>query len=142
MRTDSLSSIPDSGTIAEVIRLADEREAERYGQSSSNGTVYCLADTNLPFSSQPRRYALLNHLRQLPEETVAALDALFKVGRSPGANAAMACSRFRTYFEVNLLPIHRRFAADDLVAKSQLAHNLRRGVKALGISLETRPEGR
>lgn len=141
--TDSrlLPPIPDLATVAEVIRLAEAAAAERYDQRPADYPMYRGDDLDLLFRPEPARDALLAHLGGLPEETVAGLYALYRLGDRPWTTPAGATRRYRYSYDLAMEPMHRRYGATDLAAKGPLASGLRRGLDQLGLRLEADPAG-
>jgi hypothetical protein len=137
MGTESLTlpAIPDLEIVAEVIRLADECEAERRAQRPPEQPMY--GDDDLDRYLRPRQkwHALVDYLRRLPEET-AGLYAIFRCGDYPSPTASEAMDRYRDHFELAMEPMHRKHGAADLAAKGPLADGLRRGLENLGLSSE------
>ena len=64
---------------------------------------------------------LVAFLRGLPEEDVAGLYALYRVGDRPYATPPEAMRAFRCSFELAMNPMHREHGADDLAANGPLA---------------------
>jgi hypothetical protein len=75
MGTEAPPPIPDLSVVAEVIRLAEAFEAERYDQRPAGWPTYRADDPHDLFVSMPARHALLAFLRNQPDETIAALHA-------------------------------------------------------------------
>ena len=133
MGTVSLPPIPELEIVAEVIRLADECEAERQAQRPPEHPMY--GDDDLDRYLRPRQkwHALVDYLRRLPEET-AGLYAIYRCGDYPSPIASEAMDRYRGHFELAMQPMHREHGATDLAAKGPLAAGLRRGLENLGLS--------
>ena len=83
---------------------------------------------------RPKWHALVDYLRELPEETVAGLYATYRCGDYPSLTASEAMDRYRGHFELAMEPMHREHGATDLAAKGPLAAGLRRGLENLGLS--------
>jgi hypothetical protein len=143
MRTESLPvpPIPDLAIVAEVIRLADAYEAERYAQRPPGYPTYRADDLDQIFRSRPKRDALFQRLHGLEDETVAALYSIYRLGDRPSSDASEAAERYRISFDLAMLPSHRPHGAADLLAKGPLADGLRRGLVQLGLWLESCPAG-
>ncbi len=141
METDFLSTppIPGLATIAEVIRLEEESEGERDARRPPEDSMSCEDDLERYLQPRPRWRALVNYLRQLPEETVAGLYAIYRLGDYPRSDARAAARRYRNSYEIAIQPIHSKHGAADLAAKGPLADGLRNGLEGLGLKLEPRP---
>lgn len=126
MHSQLLPPIPAPAIVAEVVRLAEAAEAERHEQ-------WPLFRLDPAFRPTPAQDAFLALLRGLPDETVAGLYGLYRLGDRPYPTPAGALERYRCSFEVALRPLNRRHGAKDLAAKGPLAHGLRRGLERLGL---------
>jgi hypothetical protein len=136
MDSPTLPPIPDLATIAAVIRLAEAAEAERYEQWSAARRCYSCDESDLSPRPRPARDALVDFLRGQPEEVVAGLYGLYRLGDHPHAAPDEAAEIYRSAFDVAMLPIHAIHGASDLAAKGPLADGLRRGLEHLGPRLE------
>jgi hypothetical protein len=131
-----LPPIPDLSIIADVIGLADACEAERHARPPAEDPMYHDDDLDRYLRPRLRWRALIDYLRRLPEETVAGLYALYRLGDLARSNACEATERYRYSFDLAMEPIHRPHGAADLAAKGPLAHGLRDGLRNLGLELE------
>jgi hypothetical protein len=136
--TPTLPSIPDPTLVAEVVRLADAAEAERYEQRPAEWPE-CRADLDSMFRPTPARDALVAYLRGQPHEVVAGLYGLYRCGDLPRPAPAEAMRRYRTSYAVATMPMHREHGAGDLAGKGPLAHGLRRGLTHLGLPADPLP---
>ena len=68
--------IPDLAIVAEVVRLAESAEAERYDQRPAEYPMYRADDLDQFFQPTPAWDTLVAHLRGLPDESVAGLYGL------------------------------------------------------------------
>jgi hypothetical protein len=137
MGTESLSRpMPALKIIAEVVRLAAGCEDERHAQRPPEDPMYRADDLERYLQPRPRWDALVDFLRRLPEETVAGLYALYRLGDHSCSNAREAAARYRSSFELAMEPMHRVHGATDLAAKGSLADGLRHGLRNLGLELE------
>lgn len=138
MGTESptLPPIPDLPTVAEVIRLAEAAEVERLEQRPPEWPVYRLDDLDRAIEPTPAWDELLAYLRGLPDEAVAGLYTLHRLGDPPAPGPAEAMERLRHSYELAMEPMHREHGAYELAAKGPLAHGLRRGIRHLGLELE------
>jgi hypothetical protein len=136
MDSQTLPSLPDLAIVAEVIRLAEAAEAERDDQRPAEYPMYRADDLDQFFRPTPGWDALVAYLRGLPEEDVARLYGLYRVGDRPYATHAEAMERYRHSVELATNPMHREHGAYDLAAKGPLADGLRRGLAHLGMAPE------
>jgi Protein of unknown function (DUF3775) len=141
--TDSqtMPPLPDLSIVTEVVRLAEACEAERHARRPAEYPTYRFDDRDRSLRPTPARDELVAYLRGLPEEAVAGLYALYRLGDRPYATPDEGAERYRSSFDLAGRPIHSLHAADDLAAKGQLADGLRFGLEQFGLRLEAGPTG-
>ena len=128
--------IPDPATVARVIQLASA--AERCEQRPATWPRYCLGGLDDFTRPTPVRHEFVAYFGGLPEEDVACLDGLYRVGALAGAGHAAAEVYGRAY-DLARVPMHAAHGAADLAAKASLAGGLRRGLAHLGLPLGEHP---
>jgi hypothetical protein len=131
----NLPPIPDLAIVARVVRLAEECEAERLAHRPTEHPEYGVDDSDDLFRHRPKRDALVDYLRRLPEETVAGLYAIYRVGELPRCDAGQAAARYQNSYAIAIQPMHNKYGADDLAAKGSLADGLRHGLRNPGLEL-------
>jgi hypothetical protein len=135
--TPTLPPVPDRETIAEVIRLAELHEAERDARRQPGRPTYRpYRDADLP---RPARHALVDHIRSLPDVTLAGLYAVYSVGRDTHTSNGCATNCFRISFEIAMKPRNSKLRVIALVAEGSLADRLRCGLAHLGLPADLLP---
>jgi hypothetical protein len=135
-QSPTLPPIPDLATIAMVIRLAEAAAAERYDQRPASYPRYDLGDCDLLPRKRPAWDELLAFLSVQPDEVVAGLNGVYRLGDHPHPVRGVDLARYRAAFDLEMNPLHRAYGAYDLAAKATLASGLRRGLEHLGLRLE------
>ena len=96
--------------------------------------MYRADDLDHFFRPTPAWDALVAYLRGLPEEDVAGLYALYRLGDRPYATPAEAVERYRNSFDLAMQPMHREHGAYDLAAKGPLAARAPPRPRQLGLA--------
>ena len=111
--------LPDIASVHNVIHLAvGYADAQR-----THDSAWCAS----------AREQLFGFLRGLPDECLAGLYALYRLGDGRSSSPAGNLGRYRSSYNLVIQPHHLAHAAADLVAKGPIADGLRRGLSRLGL---------